>query len=74
MRTPCTAATICRGGATGGGGGGGEGGGAGPALAGPILILSLKKNIYISFLNPKEVAVYVHIYLTLITLILSTRE
>ena len=69
MRTPCTAATMCRGGATGGGEGGG-GGGAGPALAGPILILSLK----ISFLNPKEVAVYVHIYLTLITLILSTRE
>ena len=35
----------------------GGGGGACPALAGPILILSLK--IYISFLNPKEVAVYV---------------
>ena len=30
--------------------------GGGPALAGPILILSLK---YTSFLNPKEVAVYV---------------
>ena len=40
---------------------GGATGGAGPALAGPILILSLKKYIYIyiyiSFLNPKEVAV-----------------
>ena len=47
-----------RGGATGGGGGG-----AGPALAGPILILSLNKNVYISFLNPKEVAVYVQ-YIT----------
>ena len=40
-------------------GGGGGGGGAGPALAGPILILSLKYVLYITFLNPKEVAVYV---------------
>ena len=35
--------------------------GAGPALAGPILINTELKNVYnyISFLNPKEVAVYV---------------
>ena len=37
---------ISAGATEGGGGGGGGGGGAGPALAGPILILSLKIYIY----------------------------
>ena len=46
---------------------GGGGGGAGPALAGPILILSL---IYISFLNPKEVVVYVQCITTICNFVL----
>ena len=57
---------VSRGGATGGGGGGG---GAGPALAGPILILSFKKK-KISFLNPKEVAVYVQCITTICNFVL----